>query len=110
LLYVSTTAMAETTAWRRDQVAKHQFQLVSDQRVEIYRFQPDGVVLMTFGKKGGPVTGLASRWKIEGDRLEIAGGLDRPVESFTLLKSEEAGVTVRRKSGVEAVFAVSLTR
>jgi hypothetical protein len=106
LLCVSTAVSAEAMAWKRDQVAEHEFELVSNQSVDIYHFLSNGEVHRICGIKNGPITGFYSRWKIEGDQLEIMGGLEIPSENFTLLKFEESRVTVRRKSGQEAVFMV----
>ena len=107
LLWVSMVAAIETIEWKRDQVAGHRFELVSGDKVTVYDFGANGVVLATVGLKNGPVTGPVFQWRIEGGQLQILEG-DRVIESLTLLKAEGKTITVTRKSGDEAVFVVTV--
>jgi hypothetical protein len=108
LLWVSMVAAIEAIEWKRDQVAEHRFELVSGDKVTEYCFCANGVVLATVGLKNGPVAGPVFQWRIEGGQLQILEG-DRVIESLTLLKAEGKTVTVKRKSGDEAAFVVTLT-
>jgi hypothetical protein len=84
---------------------------VDPTKVEQYLFGND-TVSMTFGSKGGPVTGPAAEWRIIDERLVIGffghEGLREPssADGFTLISRTPSTIVLRTASGEVKTFKV----
>jgi hypothetical protein len=104
LHWPKASAQSVSDGWSEEWLLGSILRLVDETRVEELRFASEGVVAITSGKHGGPLTGPLMKWRIHNGKLEI--GYPDSYDALELLSIAGANVVVKRKSGDKAVFEV----
>ena len=64
--------LGESTTWERLNVEGLQLELVDEEKFELLKFGPQGMVAATVGTKRGALIGPLWYWRIEGEHLIIS--------------------------------------
>ena len=92
--------------WSPDLLTGAVLQLVSGTKVERLRFGKGGVVTITAGQRGGPVTGLLAEWSV-GSNGNLNIGHPDNYDSLKYISSFGNRITAKRRSGAIVEFELS---
>jgi hypothetical protein len=91
-------------AWSERWLLGSVLRLVDETQVEELRFGPEGVVTISSGKRGGPLTGPLMNWRVHQGKLEI--GHPDSYDTLELVSFTGSQVVVKRRSGAKVVFEI----
>lgn len=98
----------KSTDWAKLALHGKSLDLIDDKGIESYRFHEDGIVVATFGTKGGPITAPLFYWKINGDCLTISEASDGKIFRELCSPSiQEDVIRAKRKDGSMAQYRLS---
>lgn len=104
----SKTGGGQPAEWSSLQLQGKTLDLIDDDKVETYRFHDQGLVAVTLGAKGGPVTAPLFYWRINGNVLVISEMPDQQdLEALGGPTVQGDVVTVSRKSGARARYRLA---